>query len=148
MASNAVVAPRASPFLTEMGNLTPAWHHYLAQIEGLTKGLLETTQGAALAEIEAKLTELETLTATAEVEMKKRNWGFFYTEEPVPSGDNVIINHALGTRFLISRAQQRTDATYTGHLNEIIDDGSVMVLFTGGVGAPMRGWVLGFYGFG
>lgn len=151
--ANAVLAPRGSPFLSELGNLTPAWHHYLAQIEGLTTGLLATDTGSSLAQIEARISALETAVTEIEAVYKRKNWAFSFVENAtvLNDGNFVRARHNLGTRFLIARG---FNSDYDGgnacsHVAKIVDDDTVDIAFVAGTyngnGSP-RAWVLGFYG--
>lgn len=154
MASNAIVAPRGSAFISERGNLTPAWHHYLAQIEILTKGITVTDTGAALAQIAQRLDALEVLVTEAEKLFSTRNWAFVYrsgTEIVVTgSGQILTVNHDLGTRKVIARG---FNSDFSGGNAEsqrtiVIDENTLQIQVLGGTyggnGNP-RAWVLGFY---
>lgn len=155
MVSNAVVAPRGSAFISERGNLTPAWHHYLAQIEGLTVGLAASFDGQLLIEIEARLAIMEEAVAKAEADFPKRNWAFYYTDQAeIVTGtgnDHCIIHHDLNAQKAIARAQDffGTSSDMISSYTQFTNDGNTIDLTMSAGSYQGNGrceaWVLGFY---
>jgi hypothetical protein len=156
MASSAIVAPRGSAFLTERNNLTPAWHHYLAQIEILTKGITVTDTGAALAQIAERIDTLEKQVTEAEKLFSTRNWGFHYSSgneiTTTNSGMFLTVNHDLGTKHVIARGYNDdfSGGNSTTHVTHVVNEHQVTVLLSagtyGGNGNP-EALVLGLYGY-
>jgi hypothetical protein len=156
MASNAIVAPRGSAFLSERGNLTPAWHNYLSQIEVLTKGITVTDTGAALAQIADRIDTLEAQVAEAEKIFSERNWAFVSrpaSEIAVAGGGQLLtVHHDLGTKHLIARGYNDdfSGGNSTTHWARIIDENTIEIMLSGGSyggnGTPAA-LVLGFYGY-
>lgn len=152
MASSAVVAPRGSPFLTELGNLTPAWHHYLANIEKLTKGLVQTDIGGSLAVIAQRVDALEEQVAAAEEVFRKKNWAFAYTEEAqiINSGMTLVVDHGLNSTNLLAKGFN-TDFAGGNAVSQsfvVINENTIQINLIagtyGGNGKP-KAWVLALY---
>lgn len=153
MASNAVVAPRGSRFISSSGNLEPAWHYYLANIEGLTTDLATTIDGQLLLDIEARISALEDAVAAAEEILPKRNWRYFHTETASSHTDsegatNCTVTHGLNTTLVLIRAQDHFSGQTLSSSVQRSNNGNTVVL---SMGANYTGngnseaWVLGMY---
>lgn len=146
MASNAIVAPRGSPFVTETGNLTPAWHHYLANIETLTTDLVTTFDGQALLAIEARISALEDAVTALEEAFPKRNWRFFYTANAPVSSNKCTVVHDLDTKLTLSRVfTQDQGKTWSSALQDGNSNTGNSITFQAFGNGAGEAWVLGLY---
>jgi hypothetical protein len=156
--ADAIVAPRASPFINANNRLTPAWHNYLSNIERLTKGIVATNVGSSLAAIAERITALEEqVTAAEEAFTASKNWAFrsFTKQDGITElndGHTLQIEHGMNTMHLIARGFNNdfSGGNASSHDVRINNANNIQINSGGGTyggnGDP-RIWILAFYGF-